>query len=96
MPLSCALTQLRPGDLAFNLRALHWCPDAGQAPYTPQGYDPLAPSPSAEKGAERPLPEVDVVVLNNNQYAASFKAATREEILASACTLSRWLALAVV
>ena len=97
VPLSYALVQLRPDDLAFSLHALHWCPDAAQAPYTPQGFDPLALSPSADEGAQRQPPEgADVVVLNNNQYAASFKAATREEILASACTLSRWLARAVV
>ena len=98
-PNNQALAQLRPDDLAFSFRALHWCPDAEQAPYTPQGYDPLALSPSADQGVQQPSspPEgADVVVLNNNQYAASFKAATRDEVLASACTLSRWLARAVV
>ena len=100
MPLSYALAQLRPSDLAFSFRAVHWCPDAQQAPYTPQGFDPLAPVfPPAGDGVQQPPPppeEADVVVLNNNQYAASFKAASRDEVLASACTLSSWLARAVV
>ena len=92
VPLSYALAQLRPDDLAFSLQAHHWCPDAEQAPYTPQGFNPLAPSASADEGQQQALPEAaDVVVLNNNQYSLSFKAATREEVLASDCTLSRWL-----
>jgi len=87
VPLAAACAALLPGHLRHTLRAVHW-----HDPSQPQGYDPLEVKAEIE-GLQSG--EVDLIVLNNNQYSARVKQATREEFLESGGALARMVRAAL-
>ena len=98
IPLLAASRVLHPGAASHCLRAHHW-----HDPSHPQGFDPLAlkhsedepPASEEMRGMGRVGNDVEVVVLNNNQYSERVKRATSEEFLASGSGLTKIVRLAV-
>mmetsp|Transcript_23831 Transcript_23831/g.80490 ORF Transcript_23831/g.80490 Transcript_23831/m.80490 type:complete len:392 (+) Transcript_23831:2460-3635(+) len=89
-PLCAALDDAAPRSLSWSLNAFNWNPErvADSEWGMSLGFDPLAWSASMEPTV---APELQLIVLNNNQYGERLKRATHDEVLQSGSVLASWL-----